>query len=149
VVVFFMGPDTGESKLDSSTKLLQPLLRRAAAQRLPILFVRQSDEDADDFLLISNECGIPGMVVDRDDVVAVYRVASESLAHARVGSGPTLIDSKPWRLNGRGRKSRRLPGSIDKMELYIAGKGIAYKSVKDEIGKEFAAELGRVKDALQ
>lgn len=36
----------------------------------------------------------PTIVVDGNDVVAVYRVASESIAHARKGHGPTLIDCR-------------------------------------------------------
>ncbi len=152
VVVFFAGPDTLRSKpsasSNSSRELLESFLSQAAAERLPILFVLRSDGNAVDYIPISKQCGLPCMVVDRDDVVAVYRVASEALTHARRGNGPTLIDSKPWRLNGRGRKTSELHYSIGKMELYLAGKGLAYRSVKDKVIKEFAAELGRAKNAF-
>jgi TPP-dependent pyruvate/acetoin dehydrogenase alpha subunit len=152
VVVFFTGPDTLRSKPAFSPTLsrerLRSFLLRAAAGRLPILFVRQGNPDGDDFLPISEQCGVPGMVVDCDDVVAVYRIASETLAHARRGNGPTLIDSKPWQLNDRGRKTRKLRDSIGKMELYLSEKGLAYKSIKKRIGKEFAAELGRATEIL-
>ncbi len=142
VVVFFTGPETPGSKAALSHERLRSFLLRAAAGHLPILFVRQGNPYADDFLPISEQCGVPGIVVDCDDVVAVYRTAFETLAHARRGNGPTLIDSKPWRLNGGGPKMRKLRDSIGKMELYLSGKGLAYKSIKERIGKEFAAELG-------
>ena len=35
---------------------------------------------------------LPFISVDGNDVVAVYRVASEAITHARKGHGPTLID---------------------------------------------------------
>jgi TPP-dependent pyruvate/acetoin dehydrogenase alpha subunit len=81
------------------------------------------------------------MVVDQDDVVAVYRVASEALAHARRGNGPTLVDSKPWRLKDGDRKTGRSSDSISKMELYLEGKGLAFKPVKNAIKKKFAVRL--------
>ncbi len=37
---------------------------------------------------------VPGISVDGNDVVAVYRVAEESVRRAREGHGPTLIDCK-------------------------------------------------------
>jgi hypothetical protein len=152
VVVFFAGQDTLRAKPTASSnpsrELLESFLSKAAAQRLPILFVLQSDGNANDYTPISKQCGLPCMVVDRDDVVAIYRVASEALTHARRGNGPTLIDSKPWRLNGRGRKTSERHNSIGKMELYMAGKGLAYKSVKDKVVKKFAAESGRARNSF-
>ena len=38
--------------------------------------------------------GYPGIIVDGQDVVAVWRVAQESIHRARQGSGPTLIDCR-------------------------------------------------------
>jgi TPP-dependent pyruvate/acetoin dehydrogenase alpha subunit len=147
VIVFFTGPDLLRSKpADSPTvshKLPASLLTQAAAQRLPILFVAQSEADADELNSIFEQCGVPGMVVDRDDVVAVYRVASEALTHARRGNGPTLIDTRHWRPKGRLHQTRKSRDPIGKMELYLAGKGLAYRSVKDKVLKEFAAEIGR------
>ena len=43
---------------------------------------------------MTRECGFPGIVVDGQDVVAVWRVAHEAIRHARDGSGPTLIDCR-------------------------------------------------------
>jgi pyruvate dehydrogenase E1 component alpha subunit len=152
VVVFLDGPDAPRSRLAASPalppKLLRSYLRQAARERLPVLFVRQSDEDSNDSLDLSGQCGVPGMAVDCDDVVAVYRVASEALSHARRGNGPTLIDAKPWRPKGRLRKTREVRDSIRKMELYLAGKGLAFRSVKDRIAKEFPAQPAGARKAF-
>ena len=42
--------------------------------------------------------GVPGCVVDGNDVLAVYQVVSEAVARARAGEGPTLIEAVTYRL---------------------------------------------------
>jgi pyruvate dehydrogenase E1 component alpha subunit len=44
--------------------------------------------------------GMPGVLVDGTDALAVYRVATEAVARARSGGGPTLIDAKTHRKGG-------------------------------------------------
>jgi len=44
--------------------------------------------------------GIPGVIVDGNDVLDVYRVAREAGARARRGEGPTLIECKTMRMRG-------------------------------------------------
>jgi TPP-dependent pyruvate/acetoin dehydrogenase alpha subunit len=76
---------------------------------------------------------LPTITVDGNDVVAVYRVASEAIAHARMGNGPTLIECQPYALN---------PGDpILNMELYLTRKGIFSTDFKNEIVAEFRNEL--------
>ncbi len=41
--------------------------------------------------------GIPGVVVDGNDVLAVYEVAEAAVQRARAGQGPTLIECKTYR----------------------------------------------------
>ncbi len=41
--------------------------------------------------------GIPGVVVDGNDVFAVYQAANAAVARARAGDGPTLIECKTYR----------------------------------------------------
>jgi len=38
--------------------------------------------------------GIPGVVVDGNDVFAVYQAANVAVDRARAGGGPTLIECK-------------------------------------------------------
>ena len=42
--------------------------------------------------------GFPGVRVDGNDVLAVYRVTSEAVRRARAGEGPTLIEALTYRL---------------------------------------------------
>ncbi len=44
--------------------------------------------------------GIPGMVVDGNDVEAVFDVTAQAVARARAGEGPTLIEALTYRLTG-------------------------------------------------
>ena len=44
--------------------------------------------------------GIPGEVVDGNDVFAVYRAAKKAVARARAGDGPSILESKTYRQRG-------------------------------------------------
>jgi TPP-dependent pyruvate/acetoin dehydrogenase alpha subunit len=44
--------------------------------------------------------GIANMIVDGNDVEAVYAVTKAAIEHARAGGGPTLIEAKTMRMLG-------------------------------------------------
>jgi pyruvate dehydrogenase E1 component alpha subunit len=44
--------------------------------------------------------GVPGVVVDGQDALAVHRVVADAVARARAGDGPTLIEAKTLRIRG-------------------------------------------------
>jgi TPP-dependent pyruvate/acetoin dehydrogenase alpha subunit len=44
--------------------------------------------------------GMPGEIVDGNDVVAVYKAAKRAVDRARGGGGPTLIEAKTFRMKG-------------------------------------------------
>jgi pyruvate dehydrogenase E1 component alpha subunit len=44
--------------------------------------------------------GIPGEVVDGNDVLAVYDATRRAIEHARAGFGPTLLECKTFRMTG-------------------------------------------------
>ncbi len=77
--------------------------RFAGIHKLPILYVMKSSaaqgsliakhsQVFEDISLMAREYGFPGIIVDGNDVVAVWRVAQESIHRARNGAGPTLIE---------------------------------------------------------
>jgi TPP-dependent pyruvate/acetoin dehydrogenase alpha subunit len=75
----------------------------------------------------------PIITVDGNDVVAVYRVASEAITHARNGNGPTLIECQTYPLN---------PGDpILNMEKYLTSKGLFSEKFKREETAGFGKEL--------
>lgn len=84
-------------------------LNWAGVQKLPVVFFCQNNGWAisvpqqrqmaiSDIADRAAGYGMPGDVVDGNDVVAVYRVTAAALARARRGDGPTLIEAKTTRL---------------------------------------------------
>ncbi len=51
--------------------------------------------------------GIPGVSVDGNDFLAVYRAAKEAVDRARRGEGPTLIEAKTYRWKGHSRSDKQ------------------------------------------
>ena len=78
---------------------LHEALAVAGSQKLPMIFVSHLgrsaergglDSQAGAEEIAAQACGVPVIAVDGNDVVAVYRVATEAITHARKGNGPTL-----------------------------------------------------------
>jgi pyruvate dehydrogenase E1 component alpha subunit len=127
---------------ESADALWEASLRSAAAARLPVLFVCQAGARAADLARQAQRCGLPGIAVDREDVVAIYRVASEAIAHARRGNGPTLIEWVRWKVQGTHRRSSA-GNAVRTMENYLASKGLFQPEFKAEVIAEFTRELDR------
>jgi len=51
--------------------------------------------------------GIPGVIVDGNDVLAVYEAVGEAVKRARSGKGPTLVECKTYRQCGHSRSDPR------------------------------------------
>src|SRR5258705_12536802 len=54
----------------------------------------------DDFALRARCYGIPGRIVDGNDVLAVYAETRDALERARSGLGPSIIEAKTMRMHG-------------------------------------------------
>ncbi len=135
-----------------------PTWRRSLAfavrQKLPIVFVvqfrrqpmaahDQRQPGIEDHRHPVAVAGLPVMVVDGDDAVAVFRVASESIMRARRGRGPTLIECRPFVLEKQvnGREPSRRADPIVNMETYLRCKGLFTLELRQRIETAFAAEL--------
>ena len=116
-------------------------LRAAAAERLPILFVCHSRPSKEDFAPKARDYGLPGITVDGADVVAVYRVVSEAITHARRGSGPTFIECKPWAAAGANK--RAVGSALRDMEAYLSRKGLFSAKLKTDLAAQFTHELDK------
>jgi len=57
--------------------------------------------------------GMPGLVVDGNDVEAVYEVAGEAIDRARRRQGPAFVEAKTYRLCGHSRSDPRTYRSKD------------------------------------
>lgn len=109
--------------------------------------------------------GMPGVIVDGMDVIAVYEAAGEAIARARAGEGPTLLECKTYRfydhvgVRGMGLKYRtdeeveewRKKDPIDLFEARLAEQDIlsadAAKAVHDEVFAEIDAAIKFAEDS--
>ena len=62
--------------------------------------------------------GFPGIVVDGNDVMAVYEVTREAVERARQGLGPTFIEGKTYRYRGHYEGDPMVYRSKEEMELW-------------------------------
>jgi pyruvate dehydrogenase E1 component alpha subunit len=126
-------------------------LKIAARRSLPIIFVvennpwgsAQSKNGSGNLSLKPQTAGLTSITVDGNDVVAVYRVAYESLERVRKGGGAVLIEAKPYRQHGQ----VLLNGDRDPlthMEQYLTAKKLFTARWKNGIAQQFKRELGAV-----
>jgi pyruvate dehydrogenase E1 component alpha subunit len=83
-------------------------LNMAAVWKLPVIYFCENNlyaatTSAKDTTSVENIAiravgyGIPGVVVDGQDAVAVHEVVSAAVARARAGLGPSLVEAKTYR----------------------------------------------------
>lgn len=86
-------------------------LNLASVLKIPFVLIAEHNQYAystptrqqmnvDDIAVRASGYGIPGVIVDGQDVLAVYDVTWEALERARRGEGPTLIEIKTMRMLG-------------------------------------------------
>jgi pyruvate dehydrogenase E1 component alpha subunit len=86
-------------------------INMAAAWKLPVVFVCENNQWASTTpyrttTSVENIAdraigyGIPGVVVNGNDVFAVYEAARAAVQRARSGGGPTLLEAKTYRIKG-------------------------------------------------
>ena len=102
-------PFTGDA--GSNTGNWHEGLNMAAAWNLPVVFVLENNQygvstriddvtKVHDLSLRAAGYGIPGVRVDGFDVLAVHEAATQAVARARAGAGPTLIVTESYRIDG-------------------------------------------------
>lgn len=83
----------------------------AAVYELPVIFVCENNFYASHMSLLERRAkdnipdtgaahGVPGIRVDGNDVIAVYRATREAIQNARNGKGPTLLECRTYRWRG-------------------------------------------------
>jgi TPP-dependent pyruvate/acetoin dehydrogenase alpha subunit len=128
----------------------------AAVQRLPIIFICENNQIAlttptekqcalDQLVDRALGYGIPGVQVDGNDVLEVYRVTKEAVDSARKGGGPTFIEAITMRMHGHASfyKPPNYPG--------IPPEKLDGWQLKDPIRRfsAFLHEQGVLDDALE
>ena len=118
VVVSFFGDGA------SNQGAFHESINMAAAWKLPVVYVCENNlfAVAVDIRNVTNNpniadrafgYGIPGVVVDGNDVLEVYRVINTAFVRARKGEGPTLIECKTYREKGHNSGD---PGTVYRLE---------------------------------
>lgn len=132
---------------EATPGLWKRTLTFAAEQDLPIMFVvlpavgRADTMKAGGMSAVAHRHGIPGIPVDADDAVAIYRVAQEALGRARMGGGAVLIECVPFILEGaRGLHKAAMDG-IRGLEHYMLGRRIATKKWMEQETKSFVKRV--------
>ena len=150
-------------------------LNIAAIHRLPVVFICENNEYAisvpqskqmavADVASRAEGYGIPGLVVDGNDVLACFRVMKDAHDRARAGEGPTLIECKTYRFlphtsddddkSYRSREEveeRRSHDPIERFATYLVEAGItdrdALQAVHDEVKAQVEAAITAAWDA--
>jgi pyruvate dehydrogenase E1 component alpha subunit len=92
----------------SNQGVFHEALNMAAIWKLPAIFVCENNGYAvttsiaysaavPDIAIRATGYGMPGEIVDGQDVLAVYDTVSRAVARARAGEGPSLIEAKTYR----------------------------------------------------
>ncbi|MCP5106161.1 MAG: pyruvate dehydrogenase (acetyl-transferring) E1 component subunit alpha, partial [bacterium] len=102
-VVFTVVGDGGTSE-----GIFHESLNFAGVWKVPVVFVIQNNQyaisvpvkeqtNAKNLAIKSCAHGLPGIQVDGNDYFAVYKAATEAIAHAKAGKGPILIEAITYR----------------------------------------------------
>jgi pyruvate dehydrogenase E1 component alpha subunit len=101
---------------DGSTNIgtFHESLNMAAVWKAPVVFIiannlygeyspLRTTTPLDDLARRADPYGMPGVIVDGQDVEAVHAVVSSAVARARAGKGPSLLEMKTYRYRGHSR----------------------------------------------
>ncbi len=144
-------------------------LNLAAVWKLPVVFVCENNgfgeftpmasvTSVKDIATRAQAYAIPGYIVDGNDILEVYRYASEAVARARAGEGPTLLECKTYRWEGHVVGEQAFLGSngyreeaeieawkkkcpIIRFEQFLLGGGKVSRAELDRIANETQSEL--------
>ncbi|HUE82303.1 MAG TPA: thiamine pyrophosphate-dependent dehydrogenase E1 component subunit alpha [Pyrinomonadaceae bacterium] len=148
-----------------STGAFHEGLNFAAVQRLPLIVLAEHNQYAystpttlqtavRDLVEKAGGYGIPGYIVDGNDIIACYEVTKKATEYARRGGGAVLIEAKTYRRRGHAEHDdqRYVPAGeiewweknndpIDRYERYLIECGVADKNRLDEITESIQREI--------
>jgi TPP-dependent pyruvate/acetoin dehydrogenase alpha subunit len=97
--------------------------------------------------------GMPGEIVDGNDILAVWGAATRAIQHARAGNGPTLIECKTFRMTGHSAHDdagyvppelfefweERDP--VNRFERFLTDRGLIDKSGLEDLQRRINHEI--------
>jgi len=144
-------------------------LNMAAIWKLPVVYICENNC----FALTTPNCdecaienigdraaayGIPGYVIDGNDVISVYKTVRKAVAHARAGKGPVLIECKTYRWYGHYLGDPEVYRTKEEVQKWIKrdpiprfveeldAAGIISKAEADEIDKDALAAVDEAEE---
>lgn len=104
-------------------------MNMAAVMKLPVIFICENNGYAistpatfhlgvKDIADRAQGYGMPGVVVDGNDAIAVYEAAQKAYDRARKGEGPTFIECKTYRWLGHSERDPRDLRPVEEIEAW-------------------------------
>jgi pyruvate dehydrogenase E1 component subunit alpha len=145
----------------------------AGVYRIPVLFLCQNNQyaislrrdrqTASESIAVKAEgYGMPGVLVDGNDLLAVYRATAEAVGRARAGGGPTLIEAVTYRLGPhttsddptRYRSSEeeaewRQRDPLERVRRYLTHEGVWDEGWQREMEEEEGAAIESAVEAAE
>jgi len=142
-------------------------LNFAGIHKLPVIFVCENNHYAISVtqakqMAVENVAdraagyGMPGVVVDGNDVLASYAAMKDAVERARAGEGPTLVEAKTYRFfphtsddDDRSYRSReeveeaKHHDPIDNFDHYLREVGVMAEEEVEAIAAEIKADVDR------
>ena len=130
-------------------------LNMAAIWNLPIIYLCENNQYAMSMAFekafkveqISDRAGaygMPGVTIDGNDVIAVYKAVQKAAKRAREGNGPTLIEALTYRYRGHSKSDRQLYRTRDEVKSWMKKDPIQHfaklLNVSDEEFKKIEAQ---------
>ncbi len=137
----------------------------AGVWQAPVVFLCQNngwaiscpveEQTASESFAIKGEAyGIPGLIVDGNDLLAVRKVVLEAVERARAGGGPTLIEAQTFRMGGHSTSDdprRYVPAEqvehwkkrdpIARFEKFLEASGLLAAGRAEALRREVAEEV--------
>jgi acetoin:2,6-dichlorophenolindophenol oxidoreductase subunit alpha len=124
------------------------VLETASRLELPMIFVVLPGTGKDEggvrqLCAKARGWGMPGMPVDANDAVALYRVTQESLGRIRGGGGPVLIECKGYRAEGVRKDSTDEP--LAQMRDFLLGRKVCTSAWLEKAGERLRTRISSSK----
>ncbi len=99
--------------------------------------------------------GIPGIVVDGNDVLEVHTAAREAVERARAGEGPSLVEAVTFRLEGHyagdpaayvdaeARRSWQVRDPLPRFEEYLGSRGLLDEARRSHLEEKVRSRVTR------
>jgi pyruvate dehydrogenase E1 component alpha subunit len=137
----------------------------AGVRRAPVVFVLKNNgwaistpvrdqTAAESFAPRAAGYGFEGVLVDGNDLLAVYDATRAAVERARAGDGPTLIEARTWRLGPHNTaddpkryvdadelERRRLEDPLPRLRAYLEARGLVDEDALEAMRAEIAQEI--------